>query len=702
MKKKKAILLLVVILNFILLSVFSLNKAEAASAYYTYTLNRNNELVETNEAYEAVLMLRKLSDGSTLNSAKDLYIDSEDYIYIADTGNKRIVILNPDYEVLFSFGEDLLIKPLGIFVVDEYIYVADYGLGQVNSDIGSIYVYKFDKTKTDLSEAITLDKQFSTPTSPILEAENLIFRPTKIAVDNNRTMYIVNEGTTSGVLMVNSNNRFVDYFASNSFDLSFWDRMLRIIYQNNDDVKMTKNIPTPIYNITLNNDGYFYTVTQSNQENITGNNLKKINIGGINYFKDRMYVYNDIVDAWPGNEENIYAVSSSGFLFEYDNLGNLLFAWGGQGVGKDKLGLFRSASSLAMDSNNFIYVIDDSSSRNAIQIFRPTPFALQVHEALDLYNNAKYIESIEVWEEVLRYNSMLDMAYRGIGLGYMMNQEYDKALEQFEIARDQEQYSEAYWEIRNISLINHLDKAIYIMFIFVLIIFALRFFNKKYEIFAFTGDIKTKVKKQRHIREFLYMFHFLKNPADACYGVKQEKRATTLSATITLLLLVVIYIISLVYTGFIFNDIIIEETILLKEAFKIVIPILIFVVSNYLMSSLMEGEGTFKAVYINTIGALLPIIVIYPFLILISNYLTLNEAFIYQFGIFGMLLWSVIMLYFNIKETHNYSVGQTFANIFLSLIFMVVIIIILLIVYLMVNQVTSFVIDIAREVILRE
>jgi tetratricopeptide (TPR) repeat protein len=677
-------------------------KVSAASAYYTYTLNRKNQLAETNEAYEAIRMIRSLSDGSTLSSAKDLFIDSEDYLYIADTGNKRVVILNPDHEVLFSFGTDLLIKPLGIFVVEDLIYIADYGLGQVNSDTGSIHVYRFDKTKTALEEAIVHETSYSTPSSPIIEAENLIFRPTKIAVDNNKTMYIVNEGTTSGILMVNANNRFIDYFASNSFDLSLWDRLVRIVYQNNDNVKMTKNIPTPIFNIAVDPKGYFYTVTQNSAENASGDNLKKINIGGINFFEDDMYVFNDIVDAWPGHEENVYAVSSNGFLFEYDNLGNLLFTWGGKGIGNDKLGLFMSASSLAVDSKNNIYVIDDNSSRNAIHIFRQTPFAAKVHEALDLYNNAKYVESIEVWEEVLRYNSMLDIAYKGIGLGYMMQEEYEKAEEYFLIARDQEQYSEAYWEIRNLSLIENMDKIIYIVVLLVVIFNLLVYLNRKTQVFAFAGKFKESILNVKKMREFLYMFHFLKNPADACYGVKLQKKSTMLSAVLVLTLLFILYIIGLVYTGFIFNDIVIEETILIKEAFKIIIPILIFIFSNYLISSLMEGEGTLKAVFINTTGALMPIIVIYPFLILISNYLSLNEAFIYQFGMFVMIFWSVILLYFNIKETHNYSVGQTFVNIFISLIFMLVIIIVLLIVYLMITQVTSFVADIIKEVILRE
>jgi len=698
--KKKIILLVVLLLNFILLSTTV--SIEAASAYYTYTVDRNGDLAETNEAYEAVEMIRNLSDGTTLSSAKDLFIDNEDYMYIADTGNKRVVILNPNYEVVFSFGEDKFIKPLGIHVVDNLIYIADYGLGQVNSDIGAIYVYEFDKTKIDLEEAIVLKNEFKTPSSPILEAENFLFRPTKIAVDKNHTMYIVNEGTTSGVLMVNENNRFVDYFASNSLKLSFFERMQRIIYQNNDNVQMTKNIPTPVFNITLDNSGYFYTVTQTNLESNSGDNLKKINIGGINFFDDDMYVYSDIVDVWPGHQENIYAVTTNGFIFEYDNLGNLLFAWGGKGVGNDKLGLFMSASSIAIDSHNNVFVIDDNSSRNAIHIFRETPFATQIHEALDLYNNAKYVESIEVWEEVLRYNSMLDIAYRGIGLGHMMNQEYNEALEYFEIARDQQQYSEAYWEIRNLSLIDTMDNIIIIVVLLAVLVVVIKQVNRRSMVFSFVGNIKEKAKEKKRLREFFYMFHFLKNPADACYGIKQEKKSTLLSAWIILGLIFILYILGLVYTGFIFNDVVLENTILLKEAFKIIIPILLFIVSNYLMSSLMEGEGTFKAVFINMVGALMPVLIIYPFLIIISNFLTLNEAFIYEFGIFGMIIWSVFIVYFNVKETHGYTVGQTFVNIFLSIVFMVILIIILLIVYLMITQVSNFVIDLVKEVILRE
>ncbi len=699
--KKIIIIITLILLTFVMVS-FQPTNVEAQSAYKTYTLDRGNNISETNEAYEAIYMLRTLSDGTTLNAAKDLFIDDEDYMYIADTGNKRILILNQALEVLYSFGSELLIKPLGIYVVDDYIYVADYGLGQTNADLGSIYIWHFDKTKNTIEEAIDLVDTLSTPSSDILEVDGFIFRPMKIAVDTNHTMYIVNEGTTSGVLMINANNRFIDYFASNNIDITLWERIQRIIYANNDNVYLTKNIPAPVTNITLDNKGYFYTVTQKPLDTALGDNLKKVNIGGTNYFSEEMFVYADLVDAWAGSVGNVYAVTSAGFLCEYDNQGNLLFMWGGKGTGNDKLGLFMSASSIALDSQNNIYVIDDNTSRNSIQVFRETPFAYQVHQALDLYNQARYVESIEVWQEVLRYNSMLDMAYRGIGLGYLMNEEYDLALEQFKIAYDQKDYSEAYWEIRNLWMTENISTVLWGLLGFVGVVFVVSLTNKKYRYLSNVSNTFSKVKNYRIPRELLFMFRFIKHPSDACYEVKAKKKASFLTAWIVLGLLFILYILGILFTGFIFNNVIPEETILIKEAMTLLLPVLVFIVANYLMSSLMEGEGTFKATFINTVGALMPVFLIYPFVIIISNFITLNESFLYTMGGSVMLVWVGILIFFNIKETHNYTVGQTFINLFLTLLMMVIIIVVMIMVYLMVIQVTNFATDIIKEVILRE
>ncbi len=675
---------------------------EAVSAYKTYTVDRNNQLMETNEAYEAFQMIRTLSDGSTLNAAKDLVIDSEDYLYIADTGNKRIVILNPSYQVIHSFGSDRLIKPQGVTILNDIIYVADYGYGQQASDLGWIHLYHYDKTKLDTEEAITWLDSLSTPSSPILERDQFVYRPLKIAVDQNQTMYVVNEGTTSGVLMINSENRFINYFASNRVEISLWERLERILYQNNEDVYLTKNIPSPVLNIATDPSGYFYTVTQKQTTSGLGDNIKKVNIGGVNYYQDKIRTFSDIVDVVPGTVGNLYAVTSAGFIAEYDNVGNLLFLFGGRGTGRDKLGLFLSASAIAMDSKNQLYVIDDHASRNSIQIFRQTPFAEQVHLALDLYNQAKYDESIALWNEVLRYNSMLDLAYRGKGLGEMMNENYEVALELFWIARDQANYSEAFWELRNLWMIEHGALLFWVVFALIALILFLPFANKKWHLIPYLKTKLSVVSRVVLLKETLYFFRFLSHPADTCYEIKAHKRIRMRSAWLYLFLLFGLYLLGIVLTGFIFNPYIPEETILIKEALVILLPILLFIVSNYLMSSLMEGEGTFQATFTTTIGSLTPVFILYPLAIILSNMLSYSEGFLYSMTLFLMAGWVVILLFFVVKETQNYTVGQTLINLLLSLLTMVVLIVVLLMVYLMIAQVFNFSSDILKELILRE
>lgn len=697
---KKIMLAILLAIALLPIICFGSPRLQAVSAYKTYTTNRNGYLVETNEAYEAIEMVKYFGDNSSFNGAKDLFIDSQDYLYVADTGNRRIVVFNPNLEYLYEFGSDVLLKPLGVYVRDNMIYVTDYGLAQSNEDIGAIYRFSIDKTKSTVEEAIILEETYRTPDSEILAVDGFIFRPMKIAVDDNQTMYVVCEGVTNGVLMIDQTNRFINYFASNGIDITLWERFQRFFYGNNPDVTLTKNIPPAVANVTLDNKGYFYTVTQSAEQ--SGDNLKKVNLGGVNFFPDDMFIYADPVDAWNGDVGNTYIITAGGNIMEYDSLGNLLFKFGGLGTGNDKLGLFLSASAIAVDSENQIYVIDDNQSRNSIQIFRETEFATSVHHALDLFNQAKYVESIAVWEEVLRYNSMLDMAYEGIGLGYLMNEEYELALEYFEIAYDKTDYSEAFWNVRNTWLTAHFETVLMIGFAFTAILLILILTERKYRYFAPIRQTVARVASQPLIGECLYMFRFLSHPSDACYEVKAKHRVSITGAAIILGLLFGLYLVSILVTGFIFNTVIIEETILINEALKIVIPILIFVVANYLMSSLMEGEGTFKATFINTIGALMPVFVLFPIVIILSRFLTVNEGFLYYFGITLMIGWCTILLFFNIKETHNYSVTQTIVNLVLTLLMMVVIIVILMMVYLMVMQVYNFVLDIVKEVILRE
>lgn len=697
---KKIIRFLSILLSISILFTICISKekVKAANPFVTRTVDRYGELVETGDAYESIIKYKAVSDGLNeylLSSPTDLYIDGDDYLYLVDTGSKKVYILDDEYKVVNSFGDDNLIKPTGIYVRNNSIYITDYGTPDDKLS-GKIALYDYNKQ----TNTITFKENRGAPQSKVLEIDNFIYRPEKIAVDSNLTMYVVNEGSYSGILTISDENRFMSYFAPNEVTTSFKDKVTRFLYGENEKVTLKDALPTPPYNVHIDDSGYIYTVTQTVIKNDLGDTLKKVNIGGLNFYPASMLASSEFVAAWNGAYGNIYAATKSGFIYEYDLEGNILFIFGGNSTSIDQLGLFKNISSMVVNSKDELIILDQND--NSFQVFRPTNFASTVHEALGLYNDGKYIESKDLWEDVLVYNSMSDLAHKGIGLAHYLSGDYHAALKEFKLANDKTDYSEAYWEIRNVWISNNIIIVFSIILLIVVGVFVLGYLNKKKQIFAPIKQFFTKLKERKFFGDISKMFRMMRHPGDSTYYLKTDKSIGYYNGLIVLVLIFAIYILGLTCTGFLFNNVVIEKTILIKETFKIIIPIILFVVANYLSSSLLEGEGTFKAIFLTTMASLMPIVVIYPFVILISNVLTFNESFLYYFGIIVMIGWSAILLFVSNKELHNYQGRKMFLNIIMTILLMLVLLIVVILVYLMFSQVIDFIKDIISEVIFHD
>lgn len=687
--------ILVFVLSFVLM--FSFVSVNASAPYTTRTVNRYGDIVETQGAYDPIHNIvdyEKEGQKVTFNKPKDLFIDSDDYFYICDTDSQSIIILDKDWTYVTEFGSDLLIQPKGIFVRNEYVYVADYGENNDNTT-GKIAIYKFDKALG----TVTFVKTYGRPEGSLMEVDDFLYRPEKIAVDSNYTMYIVSQGSSNGVLLVNSENRFLNFFAPNASNGTFFDLLKKYLYGENENVILTKKIAPAPANVMLDDSGYIYTVTQTVVQNGLGDTLKKVNIGGLNFYTDEMIVSSDFVDTWSSHHKTIYAVTKGGTITEYDIEGNLLFSFAGKRKNDDQLGLFQSASAIAVSSNDDLYVVDDTAS--SIQVFRKTEFTDNVHRALELYISGRYEESKGLWEEVLRYNSMFDLAHKGIGMAYYLERNYTGAMEKFKIAYAKEEYSEAFWEARNIWIMNNITTAALILVgAFVVLVVVMKT-NKRYHYLAVISGPVKKFCERPKVKSILVMFKYIRHSMDAVYYVRYDKKIKIYNALIVLALIIGIYLLSLVFTGFLFTDVVLEKTILVKELTKVILPIALFIISNYLISSLMSGEGSFKSITINTMGSLMPIVVMMPWIILVSNALTLNEGFLYYFPLAVMFIWTGVLLFVVIKETHNYSVKKTIVNFLLTAIMMFVLVIVIILLYLVFAQVIGFFADLFKEVIFR-
>jgi len=293
-----------------------------------------------------------------------------------------------------------------------------------------------------------------------------------------------------------------------------------------------------------------------------------------------------------------------------------------------------------------------------VHVFVPTLYTNEIHKALILFSDGKYSDSKQKWEDVLKYDGYSKIAHLGLGKAYFQEGDYEQAALHFKIADEREEYSDAYWEIRN----KFLEGNATIFLVLFVVIYAL------FELLPLLR--KNRVKKERTnrfklLKDVMYMFTFLRHPIDGVYYIKRKERTTNLSATIVYGLFFAVAVLNTFGQGYIFSQGASNTTV--GYVFLItILPAMLWVVSNNLVSSITDGEGTLSQIYRVTAYAFSPFIVIQPIATLLTHFLTLNEIFILQFLTFLVISWCAVNVFIVVKELHNVSVMGTVWNILLT------------------------------------
>jgi hypothetical protein len=131
------------------------------------------------------------------------------------------------------------------------------------------------------------------------------------------------------------------------------------------------------------------------------------------------------------------------------------------------------------------------------------------------------------------------------------------------------------------------------------------------------------------------------------------------------------------------------------------VPLVVWITSNYLVSTISEGEGKLSEIYQGTIYALAPYLIFHPLIVIASNGLTLNDSFLYSFSNGLIFVWCIVLLIIMVKEIHDYTIRETFRNIFMTLFTMLIFSLVLFIVYVILHQVYDFVYSVIQEMITR-
>ena len=672
--------LLILLFVFVLLLTPSLKATANGLPYSTFTYSSSQgRIVPTQDAYLPLSISYNLG-GLTLKNPSDITIDDEDNVYIADTGNARIVKYSLKTDVVSVIGEGLLSQPTGVHVgFDGSLYVADFGLKKA-------YQFLYDENLELYNVGSVYEKPINTP----FFTEGDAFDPTKIITDRGNNVYILLAGNINGLAEFENNGNFFGFFGGNQIP-NTWDNVLKyILFDEQQRRQWFKLIPKPVYNIAIDHNGLILTTTKGDSGYL------KLNIANF-VFNRSVWGFETTEDLFVGPYNTIFSIESGGYIVEYGPDGSTLFIFSGLDQNGQK-GLFKSPSGIAVDSKSNIYAIDKTTS--SLQVFIPTEFANLVHYAIDLYQDGKYSESLGPWQQVLQMNALFDLANKGIGDAYFANMDYESAMEYYQVARDQEGYSNAFWEVRNRALLDSGEVIIFFLLSMILLYFINRFVHFMDYVRKPIKKLKTYLSQFKLYQELIFPFYIIKHPGDGYYGIKREGKGSNLSATIYLLLFFTAYIYWIFETSFLFNNYIPAEINMFQQMTTIFVPFFLWVIANYLVCSIRDGEGKLSDVYQATAYTLLPMIITLPLVTVISNALSFNEAFIYStlmfIGLFITGLYMVIM----VKEIHYYDMKPTIANILISLFTAIMILAVLFIVYMLLNEVYVLISDVIRELII--
>ena len=665
---------------------------------------------------------------NALNKPNAIRADSDGKLYIADKDNNRIVILKNDYTVynVIDYFEsavadyDTLSAPKGVFVNEDYVYV---------SDTGNKRIVIFNKS--DLS----FYKIISKPDSPLVKDND--WQPAACAVDQYGRIFVVSETATMGVIVLaDDNGYFNGYIGAQKVTYNLFELFWRNFQTEEQRAKNIKNVSVTFNNITIDKDGFIFVTTdkiedQGKQIQAIDNKkadyspVKKLNSAGKhilqrNGFYDcggevYLFVGPDASSSTPSKISDV-AVGPEGSwsicdinrgrVYTYTADGELLFAFGDGGDGSGSTGKLGSLTHLQSmtyqlapnqdedaELQTYNLVLLDSFT-SLFTVFTRTDYGDLLMEALAQENNREYQNAEEYWMRILQRNGNFDAAYIGVGKALYRQGKYEEAEEYFAACYETTYYSKAYAELRKLWIGDswHLVLIVLVVVGFLVLLVKGLGAAKK-----FNARVALKPGKKTYWEELVFPFHLVFHPFDGFWDLKHEKRGSVRGGLTIMGLTVVALYYNAIGRGYIFDPVKSQSNIL-YQALSVVLPVFLFVTSNWCLTTLFDGEGSFRDVLITTCYSLSPLPPLLVLSTLLSNVLTKTEGPIVNMIVIIGFIWTVFLLFFGTLVTHGYSLPKNIITTLGTILAAAVLVFVALLFSNLVGKMIQFVANIVIEV----
>jgi len=193
----------------------------------------------------------------------------------------------------------------------------------------------------------------------------------------------------------------------------------------------------------------------------------------------------------------------------------------------------------------------------------------------------------------------------------------------------------------------------------------------------------------------------INHPIETIESLKEKKNGSIISATIILLIFTFSEILLTVTKGFIFNTSRIEDFNIFMVLSRSLFMVLLFVVANWALCTLLDGEGRMIDIYISTCYCLIPLVFIRFFEAIASNVLTAGEYVFVSMIALCFNAWFIVLLLYSLKTIHNYTLKKTLFNALMTIVGMAIIFFIIFLFVVLIQQLYIFFATIFTEMIMR-
>lgn len=640
--------------------------AVSADSYQTYTYSIDGTQLASPHAYAAnskIIDSKYMGLPTPLVKVEDMVVDKKGNVYLVDEELSTVFVLDKNYKYKFHIDtfinsngiEDSLNTCRGCFVTDDYIYVADtYNKRIVLFDLEGNYVKHLEEPESDIFE------------------DDALYQPDQLAVDASGRIYVVCAHSYQGIIALDANGDFQGYVGAQQVSVSAWDLFWRQFQSAKQRSESDKILSVPYNNITIDDEGFIYCTTSGldpadQQAAITSKEaafspVKKFNAAGKDILGrngffgpgGEVQINGGLVDT-PSKITDV-ALGPSGSwsiidedrskIYTYDQYGNLLFIFGDKG---DLQGNIERMEAITYQGDKLLCF---DGYQQAITVYTRTDYGDTLIRALQNEIDRKHDLAVEDYQEILKRNSNFDAAYVGIGKALYRQGKYEEAMKMFAAAYETENYSKALKEIRQGAADEYF--LLVVALVVVICIVVVKFFG-----YAGKVNKRTALKKGKKTfwEEFLYAFHVIFHPFDGFWDLKHEKRGSVRAATTWLALGVLAVCYQSIGRAYIFNPRA-SYGAMFGTMLSLLVPVFLWTISNWCLTTLFEGEGSVKDIYIATCYAAVPLVLLIIPATAITNILTLSEASIYTLLTSVAWVWVGILVVFGTQVTHDYPIAK--------------------------------------------